>query len=64
MAKDAKQIKGLYGWHFLAKEVADYTNDTFFNILNKEAIDVLAVVMVMNAKIKLEKLNTNGKLKR
>ena len=53
-------IQQHYGWYFLAKEVADYTNTTFFEILeNRTALEVLGIVIVMRAKINLNKLN-NG----
>jgi hypothetical protein len=46
---------------FLAKEVADYTNTTFFEIMERPAVEVLSLVMVIKAKIELNKLSNATK---
>jgi len=39
----------------LAKQVADYTNDTFWNIMEKPAVAVFSIVMLMQAVITINK---------
>ena len=51
------QIQRQFGWHFLAKEVAEYTGCTFFEVMEKRsALEVLGVTMLIQAKIEMEKL--------
>jgi hypothetical protein len=59
--KIAQSIQEIYGFHFLAKEVADYTNCTYFEIMDRSVQDVLGVVMVIQAKIEVNELTNNKK---
>jgi len=45
---------------FLAKDVADYTGETFFNVLERSCVEVLSVVMIIQAKIQLNNNKPNG----
>jgi hypothetical protein len=41
--------------------VADYTNCTYFEIMDRSVQDVLGVVMVIQAKIEVNELTNNKK---
>lgn len=55
-----KQLQEQYGWMFLAKQVADYCNDTFKNVLEYSAMEVMSLVMVIRAENELNKLSTTN----
>jgi len=42
-----------YGWHFLAKDVADFCNVSFFEVFEKTACEILSIVMVMQSRIRI-----------
>jgi len=44
-----------YGWYHLAKEVADYCNTSYFDIMERPAMEIAGLVMVINAKIQMVK---------
>jgi hypothetical protein len=44
-----------FGWYHLAKEVADYCNSSYFDIMEQPALEIAGLVMVINAKIDLIK---------
>src|SRR4051812_48744033 len=53
LQEDRDEITNQYGWFFLAKEIADFCNDTYKNVLDYSATDVLSITMIIQAKIKL-----------
>jgi len=52
-----KEIYKTYGWYFLAKDIADFCNTTYLDILNTSALEVLGLIMVIQAKTEYNKLN-------
>ncbi len=50
-----------YGWHLLAKEVADFTNCTFFEVMDLTALEVAGLSSLIQAKAQLFKLNNTVK---
>jgi hypothetical protein len=57
MGKVKNSIQNDFGWFFLVKEVSDWTNCSFFEIMDKPAVEILSIVLVMKSKIELNKLN-------
>jgi len=55
IGRQRRKINEAYSWHFLAKRVADWTNETFFVIMDKPAVEVFAIVLLMQAEINLNK---------
>jgi hypothetical protein len=53
-------LKKVYGWHWLAKEVAEYWRDTVPNVMKYPALEVAAIVRIMNAKVNHLKIK-NGR---
>lgn len=51
MNKDADELKRMYGWHWLAKEVAEYWRDSVPNVMKYQAFEVAAIVRIMSAKV-------------
>ena len=51
--KSKNEIRKKYGWHFLAKSVADFCNITFFDVFEKTAQEIFSVVMIINAQIQI-----------
>lgn len=49
------EIQKVYGWHFLAKEVSDWTRLTFFEVLDKSCLEIFSTVLVMKNKIEVVK---------
>ncbi len=49
------EIQKRYGWYFSIKEVADYTNTSYFEIEGRPAIDVLSLIQIMKAKAEYNK---------
>ena len=54
-----KEISKRYGWIFLAKEVAEFSNCSLFQIMDTPALEVAGLVSVIQAKIELMKLEKN-----
>ena len=57
--EDLKEWKRRYqkewGWYLMAEEVAKFTNSTYFDIMMKPAIEIIGIMMVMRAKVELNK---------
>jgi hypothetical protein len=43
----------IYGWHFLAKDIADYANETLLNAYKIPAMEFFSIVSVMQSKIRM-----------
>jgi hypothetical protein len=60
LALDNKEVKKeifqRFGWHFLAKEVADFCNMTFFDVMYLPAVDVAGMAAIIHYKA----IYTNG----
>ncbi|GAA4326158.1 hypothetical protein GCM10023184_14670 [Flaviaesturariibacter amylovorans] len=52
-----KQIQQSYGWFFLGKQVADYTRCTYFEVMERPAIDVLSMVQIIKMENEMNRLN-------
>jgi hypothetical protein len=59
MEKEKAIERKNYGWHFLAKDVADFTNISFYDVFEKSAQEVLGTVMIMQAKIRVNENSIN-----
>jgi hypothetical protein len=54
---ERNEIQKQFGWHFLAKEVADFTNVSFFDVMDRSAREILGIIMIIQAKIKYNSMN-------
>jgi hypothetical protein len=52
-----KEIYKIFGWHFMVKEIADFTRCTFFEIMEKPAIEISGLATVMYYKTLYTKTN-------
>ena len=59
MMKANQQEQKLYGWHLLAKDVADFCNLTFFEVFEKTAMEIFSTVQIMQAKIRINQNKAN-----
>lgn len=44
-----------YGWFILAKQVREWTGETYDVIMNKPIVEVLGIVIIMKAQIEIQK---------
>ena len=52
----AKDLYKKFGWYFLIKEVAQYTNTDYWNILSKPALEVCGICNIMKMQAEYQKL--------
>lgn len=57
MKQSARKLHLQFGWHLLARDVAKWCNTTFFDILDKPALDIFGIVMVIQAEADIAKMN-------
>jgi len=52
--QDREEIKRTiyksFGWHFMVKEVSDYTHCTYWEIMERPAIEVVGIVTLIHYK--------------
>jgi hypothetical protein len=53
MQEAIKKEHELYGWHFLANDVSDFTKISMFEVYDRSAMEILSIVRVMQAKIRV-----------
>jgi len=61
VAEVKKDFNKRYGWVKLTKDVADYTNTSFFDLMTKSVIDVLVIAQMMIEESEINQLQTNNK---
>lgn len=54
---EKNELRKTYGWYLLAKEVSEYTKLTYFEVMDRAAIEVLGVVSIMQAQAEINKTN-------
>ena len=55
-----KKLQEQFGWFWLAKEVADYCNTTYFMIMERAAVEVLSLVIIIQNKTEFNKLSNHA----
>ena len=57
---ETRKINETFGWHFLAKDVADFCNISFFEVYDKPAIEIFATVRIIQNKIFVKQYQFNA----
>jgi hypothetical protein len=55
------QIYSKFGWFFLAKEVADFCNTDFYDIMYRPAVDVAGMTAIIAYKTIYTQNTNNGR---
>ncbi|RZK45976.1 MAG: hypothetical protein EOO97_00125 [Pedobacter sp.] len=58
---EQRQIHQQFGWFFLAKQVADYTNTTYFQVMDTPAQQVFGLVNIIRMENKYHSLSHGRK---
>lgn len=58
-----KEYYNKWGWLQIAKDVAEYTNISFFDCMNRLAVEVLTLGTMMKDEIEVKNIQNNFKQK-
>jgi hypothetical protein len=49
-------LNAVYGWYILCQSVAEFCNCTYFDIMERKALEISALVRIMAAKVEMVKI--------
>jgi len=51
-----RELNNRYGWHILAHSCSEYTRATFFEIMEKPALEIAGLVLLIQGELEIIKL--------